>query len=113
MIRLGVTLLAQPGQRDPQQASVNGAVRLMAVHAVFTHRRVLEQEGSALFRMALVAVLVDTARLQQFLRHRPVRIVAVRALYLAFPLGHMRGAVKLRTTVLVALETGLVLGRFD
>ena len=59
-----MTLLAEERNRRDQQRALVGAVRSMAIEAVLAHRRMLEQEGPALFRMALVAGFVARIRFQ-------------------------------------------------
>jgi uncharacterized protein (DUF849 family) len=56
-----VALLAHPGLPTFLQEIVIGAMWCMAVGAIFLHRGVFPQEGAALFRVALVAGLVDGA----------------------------------------------------
>ena len=61
---IGMTLLAEEGNRRDQQRALIRAMRRVAVQTVLAHRRMLEQEGSAFFRMALIARLVDGVGLQ-------------------------------------------------
>lgn len=84
-----MTALAQPRPRDLQQIVVDGAVRIMTVQAVFDHRRMLPEERTALFRMALEAYVINSRFLQQALRIAAVRIVTVRAFHFAFRQRHM------------------------
>ena len=56
-----VALLAHPGLPGFLQEIVIGTVWCMAVRAIFLHRRVFPQEGTALFCVALIAGLVDRA----------------------------------------------------
>ena len=84
-----VALRAQLGPLDLQQELVGGAMRFMAVQAVFAHRRVFPQERAALLGMARVAVVVDRILLQQRVRGAAMRVVAIRAGQLAFAHRHM------------------------
>ena len=54
-----MAFIAQARARDFQQKLIVRSVRLVAVQAILAHRRVLPQHRSALFRMALVASVVD------------------------------------------------------
>ena len=102
MQRHGVALLAQHRDRRDQQGLLVGTVHVVAVEAVFAHRRVLEQERPALLRVAGVAGLVDRVGLQQRLGDAAVRIVAIGAGDLPFRQRHVRAAVELGADVLVA-----------
>ena len=83
---------------------VAAAVRLMAVGAVLHDRRMLPKKWTPAFGMASEAVLVDRA-LKQLARIRtPVGVVAAGARDLAFAIRHVRGALQLRPTHLVALQ---------
>ena len=64
MQEIGMTLLAKEGNRRDQQRVLIRSMRRVAVQAVLAHRRMLEQEGSTFFRMALIARLVDGVGLQ-------------------------------------------------
>ncbi len=105
MSRVDMTLLAQPGRARLQQLRVGGAMGFMAVHAVFDHRRMLVQERAAPLGVTAIAVLVS-GRLEQLLRVRTaVRIVATGTGHLAFAEWHVRGALQLRSSHLMALQT--------
>ena len=108
---IGVTLLAKTWPRDPEHEVVDRAVRLVAVHAVLAHRRMLPQERAALLRMALVAIVVDGGLVQKSLAVGAMRIVAGRARHLAFANRHVRRAPDFRALVLVALEARVHLGQ--
>ena len=90
VLAAGVALLTQARARNLQQEIVVRAMRIMTVQAVLGHWRVLPQERSAFFRMALPASLVDGRRFQEIFRIAAVRIMAVRARNLALPHGNMR-----------------------
>ena len=64
VLEIRMTLLAEEGNRRDQQRALVGAMRSMAIEAVLAHRRMLEQEGPALFRVTLVAGFVDRIRFQ-------------------------------------------------
>ena len=68
----------------------------------------LEQERTALFRMALVARLVDRIGLEQRAGQGAMRIMAVVAAHLSFRQRHMRAAIELQSHILVTLRTGIV-----
>src|ERR1700677_2787590 len=78
----------------------------MTIEAALAHGRVLEQEGSALLRMALIAGFVDRVGLEQGIGQRAVRIVAIIAAHLSFRQWHVRAAVELQADVPVALRAG-------
>ena len=59
MIGFAVALLAQEWLPDLQHAGLVGAVRIMAIGAILTHRLMLPQEGAAFFRMALITGFRD------------------------------------------------------
>ena len=90
-----VALLAEPGHADLQQLRACGTMRVMAVGAIFHHRRMLPQEGPAPFRMTLVAGLVDRAFDQQLGIGSSVRIMAIGASDLPFPERHVSRALHL------------------
>lgn len=74
-----VTLLAQVGLACYQQVFVIGAVRRMADAAIFLHRGVFPQKRPALFRVAVIALLVDRIA-DQVARPVPaMRLVAIGA----------------------------------
>src|ERR1700722_2672120 len=106
-----VALVAQARPRHFQHRLVDRAVRVVAVEAVLAHRRVLEQERTALLGVALVAGVVDRGLAQQALGGAAVRVVAIGADDLAFAHRHVRRAIHLRAPVLVALEAGIGLER--
>ena len=105
MANLRMALLAQHGPRRRQQTLEIGAVRIVAVEAVFPNRRVLEEEGPTLLGVAAVADLVDAIGFEQGVRRRAMRIVAIDAGDLSFQQRHVRAHVKLRALDLVAGES--------
>src|SRR5215470_10313509 len=109
--KIGVALLAQPRPRDLQQEVVDRTVRIMAVQAVLAHRGMLPQERAALFRMALVAIVVNGGLVQKSFAVGAMGIVAARARHLAFANRHVRRAPDFRALVLVTLETRVHLGQ--
>jgi hypothetical protein len=86
---LRVTLGAEPGIGNFEQAIVNRPVRLMTSGAVLQDRRVFPKKRSAPFSMTCVAVFID-ARLHE-LRwiRRSVRIMTVGTGHLSFSKRHM------------------------
>src|SRR5215510_608026 len=107
---IGVALLAQARPRHLQHEVVHRAVRIVAIRAVLTHRRVLEQERTALLGMALVASVVGRCVAQQGLRVAAMGVMAVGAGHLAFAQRHVSVAQDLRPDVLVTLEARVQLG---
>ena len=108
----GVTALTQPRRADFQQLRIAGAVRIMAVHAVLDHRRMLPKEGAAPFRVALVTRLIDGGGDEKFWIRASVRVVAVGAGNLALPHRHMGRTLELRPAHGMALEANLHLRVF-
>ncbi len=104
--------VTNPWHPHLQQLWIAAAVRLVAVGAVFHHRRVLPQEWPAAFGMAADAVLIDRA-LQKLARIRAaVRIVATGAGDFALAIRHVRGALQLGPPHLVALQAQFRLRHF-
>lgn len=103
-----MTLLTQERNRCQQQRALIGAVRRVAIEAVLAHRRMLEQERTALLRVALVARLVDRIGLEQRIGQGTMRIMAVVAAHLPFGQRHMRAAIELLPNIPVTLCTGIV-----
>lgn len=83
-------------------------MRSMAIEAVLAHRRMLEQEGPALFRMTLVACFVDRIRFQQRAGQGTVWIVTIVAAHLTFRQRHMRTPVELQSDILVTLRARVI-----
>ena len=105
-----MALLAQEGRARFEQRRNIGAVRGVAVGAVLGHRLVLEQEGAAFFRMALVAGLGHGVFLEQLGATGAVRVVAVRAAHFAFCNRVVRGFFAISALVFVAGIADLGLG---
>ena len=87
-----------------QQLRITAAVRVVAVRAVLHDRRMLPKEGSSTFRVATEAILINRGLDQLRGIRASVWIMAAGAGDFAFPIGHMRGALKLRAAHLVALQ---------
>ena len=68
-----------------------GAMRYVAIHAVFAYRRMLPKEGTALLRVALIALIVDRGLGDHAVSLGPMRIVAICAADLALTNRVMRG----------------------
>ena len=79
-----MTLLTQKRNWCDQQRALIRTVRRVAIEAVLANGRMLEQERTALLRMALVARLVDRVGLEQRIGQGAVRIMAVVAAHLPF-----------------------------
>ena len=84
-----VALEAQPRARHFQRELVDRAMRIVTVQAILAHRRMLEQERSALFGVAGVAIVVDRILPQQSLGGAAVRIMTIRAHDLALAHRHV------------------------
>ena len=76
---VGVTPLAEHGFFHDQQGLVRRAMRIVAVEAAFTNRRMLIEERPTLFGVALIALVIDGVRGNQALGLGAVRVVAVGA----------------------------------
>ena len=74
-----VALLAQKWRALSQQVAVNRTMRLVTMGAVFSHRLVFPQEGSAFFGVAVVAAFIDGHGMQVGRTGSTVGIVAVTA----------------------------------
>lgn len=85
-----------------------GAVRLMAIQAIFPNRCVLPNEGTALFLMTLIANLIDRIGFQQWRGAGTVRVVTVGAGDFAFGQGHVRAFSELGALLLMATVAGLI-----
>ena len=99
--------IADAGHADLQQLGIVGAVRFVAVGAVFNDRWVLPQERAAALGVAAQTVLVGSALYQLLGIRASVGIVAAGAGDFAFPVRHVRGALQLRAAHLVALQAEL------
>ena len=102
VIGLAVALLAQERLPDLQHAGLVGAVRVMAIGAVFRYRLMFPQERTALVGVALIAGLIDRMFLQVGGRRRAMRVMAVGADHLALPDRVVRDLVAVRSLILVA-----------
>ena len=103
-----MTLLTQERNRCDQQRALIRAVRRVAIEAVLANRRMLEQERTALLRMALVARLVHRVGLEQRIGQGAMRIVAIVAAHLPLGQRHMRAAIELLADIPVTLCAGIV-----
>src|ERR1700722_8807842 len=80
----------------------------VAVEATLAYWSMLEQEGATLFRVTLVARLVDRVGFQQRVGQGAMRIVAVVAAHLPFGQRHVRAPVELLADILMALGARIV-----
>src|ERR1700735_4521568 len=80
----------------------------VAVEAALAYGCMLEQEGATLFRVTLVARLVDRVGFQQRVGQGAMRIVAVVAADLPFGQRHVRAPIELLADILVTLRAGIV-----
>ena len=89
-----VALVAQSRPGHFQRVLIDRAMRVVTVEAVFAHWRMLEQERSALFSVALVASVIDRIGPQHRLTGSHVRatvwIMAIRAHHFALARCHVR-----------------------
>ena len=97
-----VTALAKHWFLHDEQRFMGTAVRIVAVETAFTDWRVLEEEGTALFAVALVALVVDRVCRNEPLSLRAVGIVAVRTNHSLFPKRVMRRLHDRRADLLMA-----------
>lgn len=81
---VGVAALAKHGLFHDQQRLVRSTVRIMAVEAAFSYRRMLVEEGAALFCVALVALVIDRVGGDQPFGLSAMRIMTIRAKHLFF-----------------------------
>lgn len=105
-----VTLGAKPRQAHFKQAVINGAMRFMAVGAIFRNRRMFMQEGASSLRMAGITVLGDAGLLELCGIGATMRVVAVGANDLALSHRHVRRAHELRLALQVALTAHFYFG---
>jgi hypothetical protein len=94
---------------DRQHLIIDGAVRIVAGGATFTHRRMLKDDRLGLFVMALRAIFVQPRHRQATRRFHDVhavRVVALHAIHFAFEHGMMLGQMKLGLGIQVAFEAG-------
>src|SRR5262245_2611999 len=111
MTRADMASLAENGRLGDEHALVLRSVRVMTCDAPLTDRSVLPQERSALVGMTARAQPRNgIAGLQELHVGRTVRVVAARALHLAFANGHVAGSIELRNLVAVATRAGFHLG---
>jgi hypothetical protein len=103
MLCLGVTLSAEPGIGNSEQAIVDRPVRLMAGGAILQDRRVFPKKGSAPLRVTGVTVFINSRLNELRWIRRSVRIMTVRTGELSFAKRHMGGAHELRFTLEMAL----------
>ena len=82
----------------------------MAVNAILHDWWVLPQERATPFGMASQAILVHRGLPKLAWIGRAVRVMATRAGYFAFPVGHVGGALQLRSAHLMTAQAKLRLG---
>ena len=105
-----VKAVALPAKLRPlhlQQKLMGGAVRVVAIQAIFAHRRVLPNEWTPLLGMTLVAVIVHRIFAQHRFGGCAVWIMAVRTGDLAFAQWHVGREIILRAAIFVALVAGV------
>lgn len=94
--------LAQEWRTELEQRRDVGTMRAMADGAIFGYGLMLKQVWAAFFGMAGVAGFYNRVFPEQFWAGRTMRVVAIRAHYLAFADGVMRGFLALGPLLLVA-----------
>ena len=82
----------------------------MAVNTVLHHWRVLPQERATPLGVATQAILIHCGLPKLAWIGRAVRVMATRAGYFAFPVGHVGGALQLRSAHLMTAQAKLRLG---
>ena len=105
MTTVGVALQTQERALGVEQVTLVGAVHIVAVGAVFAHRGVFPDKGTALFLMAAETGLVDRCPLQQALADRTMDIMTIGAGHLSFAHRVMISLVHLRPHVGVTAVT--------
>ena len=99
-----VTRITHSRHSHFQQLRVIGSVRLVTGRAILHYRRVFPEKGTAPLGVARQTIL-RYRRLNQLLWIRtPMRVVTTRAGNLALAIRHMRRALELSFTHLVALQ---------
>jgi hypothetical protein len=100
-----MALLAQFRLANAQQLRVDRAVCFVATAAILQYRRVLPEERTAALGVATVAIVIQ-GRLNELLGiGRAMRIMATGASHFAFAEWHVRRALQLSATHLMALQT--------
>lgn len=112
MSRLDMTLLAEAGNPHLQESRIRGAVRFVTVRTALDDWRMLPQERSPFLGMTRIAVLVDRIFPKHRLCGASMRIVTVAATDLTLAQRHMRAALELSASGLMALRADLDVGRF-
>jgi hypothetical protein len=84
----------------------------MAVNTVLHHWRVLPEERTAPFGVATQAILVHRGLSKLTGIRRAMRVMATGASHFAFAVGHVRGALQLRSSHLVTPKAKLRLSFF-
>ena len=107
-----MALVAQERRSRLQHAFHGGAVRVVAVRAVFSDRFVGMDERSALFHVTGEASLHHAIAFHEFRSNRAMRIMAVGTRHLALGNRVMRWPVDLRTLLFMAIKADLGLGTF-
>ena len=103
-----VALLAEKRSGGCQQHLMIGTVRRMAIQAAFANRGVTENEGTALFGVALKADFVNRICFQEGVRWAAVGIMAVAATHLTFEEWHVGALAEFYPLLLMASKTGIV-----
>ena len=97
-----VARVAQEGRPHLEHAFCGGAMRIVAIAAVFIDGLVVVHKGPAFFHMAGVAGVVYAVALHQLGAYRAMRVVAIGAGHFSLGYRVVRGAADLCTLLFVA-----------
>jgi len=105
-------LAEQRGLSDKKPIMVT-PMDLVAIHAIFAHRRVFPGVGPSFVRVTFEAEFVDRIRLDHLGAETTHGVVALGTTHLSFPNRMMRLSVRLRPDVLVAGEAKIGFPLFE
>ena len=106
-----MALQAQGWFTHRQQIRIRRAMRGVAIHAVFRHRRMLVRKGPAILRMAAETKVIHVRRAQVIARVPSVRIMAIGTGHFPFAQRVMIRHAQLRVLSLMAPQAGIVARR--
>lgn len=110
-MKLGqVTLLTKPGSARLQEGLMIGAVRHMAIAAIFPNRSVLPEKGPALFGVAFIAGVVHGGGCQQGRTGAAVGLVTIATDLQTFSHGMDGATQKIRSLGTVTVKAQVRLG---
>lgn len=105
-----MTLSADPGIGDFEEAVIDRTMGLVTIGAIFHYRGMLPEKGPAPLRMALVAGLIDARPFELRGIGSSMGVVAIGACHLAFSERHVRRAHELGSPLKVTLAADFCLG---